>query len=98
MTAATALKPGERLRMIKFVAYGWSGERSLPGVREQVWAALTGARQTTWDGLLAEQRAFLDNFWARPDVEVDGDTAVQQAVRFALVPVLHTPPPAATRP
>ena len=45
VTATTVLRPGQKLRMIKFVAYGWSGERSLPAVRDQVWAALTAARQ-----------------------------------------------------
>jgi alpha,alpha-trehalose phosphorylase len=50
---------------------------------------LTAARQTGWDGLLADQRAFLDDFWDRADVEIDGDTEVQQAVRFALFHVLQ---------
>ncbi|HYK30595.1 MAG TPA: family 65 glycosyl hydrolase, partial [Streptosporangiaceae bacterium] len=27
VTATTPLKPGERLRIVKFVAYGWSGQR-----------------------------------------------------------------------
>ncbi len=89
VTAATPLKPGERLCVTKFVAYGWSGARSLPAVRDQVWAALSGARQSKWEGLLAEQRAFLDDFWCRSDVEVDGDLEVQQAVRFALFHVLQ---------
>jgi len=89
ITAAAVLAPGQRLSLIKFVAYGWSGSRSLPAVRDQVWAALTAARQTGWDGLLADQRAFLDDFWDRADVEIDGDTEVQQAVRFALFHVLQ---------
>ncbi len=89
VTAATPLKPGERLTVTKFVAHSWSGERSLPAVRDQVWAALSGARQSQWDGLLADQRAFLDEFWSRSDVRVDGDTEVQQAVRFALFHVLQ---------
>ena len=89
ITAAAVLAPGQRLSLIKFVAYGWSGARSLPAVRDQVWAALTAARQTGWDGLLADQRAFLDDFWDRADVEIDGDTEVQQAVRFALFHVLQ---------
>ncbi len=89
VTAAAALTPGERLRVIKFVAYGWSSERSLPAVRDQVWAALSAARQTGWDGLLADQRAYLDTFWKRADVEVDGDTEIQQAVRFGLFHVLQ---------
>jgi alpha,alpha-trehalose phosphorylase len=89
VSATTLLKPGETLRIIKFVAYGWSAERSLPAVRDQVWAALSGARQTTWDGLQADQRSFLDDFWGRADVEVDGDAEVQQAVRFALFHVMQ---------
>jgi alpha,alpha-trehalose phosphorylase len=89
ITAATVLQPGQKLRVVKFVAYGWSGARSVTGVRDQVWAALTAARQTGWDGLLAEQRQYLDDFWDRSDVEVDGDAEVQQAVRFALFHVLQ---------
>ena len=72
--------------MIKYVAYGWSGERSLTAVRDQVWAALSAARQTGWDGLLAEQRAYLDIFWDRADVEIDGDVEIQQAGAVRPVP------------
>jgi alpha,alpha-trehalose phosphorylase len=89
ITAAAVVAPGQRLSIVKFVAYGWSRLRSLPAVRDQVWAALTAARQTGWDGLLADQRAFLDDFWDRADVEIDGDTEVQQAVRFGLFHVLQ---------
>ena len=89
VTATTVLRPGQKLRVIKFVAYGWSGGRSLPAVRDQVWAALTAARQAGWDVMLAQQRTFLDDFWDRADVEVDGDPEVQQAVRFALFHVLQ---------
>jgi alpha,alpha-trehalose phosphorylase len=89
VTAATVLKPGERLRLIKLVSYGWSGERSLEAVRDQVWAALAGAKQAGWDGLVAAQRAYLDDFWDRADVEVAGDAEIQQAVRFALFHVLQ---------
>ena len=89
VSATTVLRPGQKLRVIKFVAYGWSRQRSLPAVRDQVWAALRTARLTGWNGLLAEQRAYLDDFWDRADVEVDGDAEVQQAVRFGLFHVLQ---------
>jgi len=89
ITATTLLQPGQKLRVIKYVAYGWSAERSLPAIRDQVWAALTAAMQTGWEGLLAEQRQYLDDFWDRADVEVDGDPQVQQAVRFGLFHVLQ---------
>ncbi len=89
VTVAVTLAPGQSLRVVKFLAYGWSATRSLPAVSDQVAAALVGARRTGWDGMLAEQREFLDDFWARADVEVEGDTQIQQAVRFALFHVLQ---------
>jgi alpha,alpha-trehalose phosphorylase len=89
VNASVSLEPGQRLRLIKFVAYGWSAERSMNAVRDQVWAALTAAKQAGWDGLLAAQRASLDEFWSRADVEVHGDVEIQQAVRFGLFHVLQ---------
>ena len=83
------LKPGERLRIVKFLAYGWSSERSQSAVHDQIIAALSAARATGWEGLLKEQRAYLDDFWARSDVELEGDKEIQQALRFALFHVLQ---------
>lgn len=89
VTITATLQSGQRLRVIKFVAYGWSAARSQPAVRDQVAAALAGAMQSGWDGLIAEQRSYLDDFWGGADVEVDGDPPVQQAVRFALLHLLQ---------
>jgi alpha,alpha-trehalose phosphorylase len=89
VTVATNLKPGQRLRIVKYLTYGWSSRRSRPAVHDQVIAALAGAKLSGWDGLLAEQRDYLDDFWAGADVEVDGDAEVQQAVRFGLFHVLQ---------
>lgn len=82
------LEPGERLRIIKFVAYGWSAERTVPAMRDQVLAALAAVREAGWEGLLRDQRAYLDAFWERADVQLEGDPELQQAVRYALFQVL----------
>jgi alpha,alpha-trehalose phosphorylase len=89
VTIAADLAVGERLRLVKFVAYAASSMRSLLSVRDEVVAALAEARHTGWDGLLAGQRAYLDEFWERADVELEGDTELQQAVRFALFHTLQ---------
>jgi alpha,alpha-trehalose phosphorylase len=89
VTVTADLRPGERLRVVKFLAYGWSSRRSSAALRDQVAAALAEARQSGWDGLLAAQRAYLDDFWDRADVEIGGDTELQQAVRFALFHALQ---------
>jgi alpha,alpha-trehalose phosphorylase len=89
VTVIAELKPGTKLRLVKLVAYGWSAERSVPALRDQVAAALAAARHTGWDGMLAEQRAYLDNFWESADVHVDGDPEIQQAVRYAIFQVMQ---------
>jgi alpha,alpha-trehalose phosphorylase len=89
LTVTAEVAPGERLRLVKFVAYGWSGQRSMSAIRDQVGAALAEARHTGWDGLAAAQRGYLDDFWERADVEIEGDAELQQAVRFCLFHTLQ---------
>ncbi|MEU5253857.1 glycoside hydrolase family 65 protein [Streptomyces longwoodensis] len=89
LTVTSVLEPGETLRVEKLVAHGWSAARSRPAMSDQVEAALAAAGHSGWQGLLDEQRDYLDDFWARADVEVDGDEEIQQAVRFALFHVLQ---------
>jgi alpha,alpha-trehalose phosphorylase len=87
---STDLAPGETFTVVKLLAYGWSSYRSMPSLRDQVDAALHGARRTGWDGLVLSQREFLDDVWSRADVEIDGDPELQQAVRFAIFQVMQS--------
>ncbi|WP_374203748.1 glycosyl hydrolase family 65 protein [Pseudonocardia sp. ICBG601] len=88
-TVIARVQPGQSLRVVKYLAYGWSSRRSLPAVYDQVRAAIAAARYTGWDGLVAEQRDYLDDFWATADVEIDGDAELQQAVRLATFHILQ---------
>jgi alpha,alpha-trehalose phosphorylase len=83
------LEAGKPLRVVKLLTYGWSAQRSGPALRDQVAAAAAGAIHTGWDGLLAQQREYLDQFWDRSAVELDGDAELQQAIRFALFHTLQ---------
>ena len=56
VTVAANVAVGERLRLVKFLAYGWSSQRSLPAVRDAVVAALAESRHNGWDGLAGDQR------------------------------------------
>ncbi|MFI1191727.1 glycoside hydrolase family 65 protein [Micromonospora sp. NPDC020750] len=97
-TVGCVLKPGETLRVVKYLTYGWSSKRSLPALRDQVGGALAAARLDGWDGLRREQREYLDEFWDAADVRVEGDPEVQQAVRFGLFHVLQAGARAERRP
>ncbi|CAA9469151.1 MAG: GH65 [uncultured Solirubrobacteraceae bacterium] len=89
VTVSAELEPGQVLRVVKLISYGWSSQRSLPALRDQVDAALAGARRTGWEGLCRGQREYLDDVWDRADVVLEGDPALQQAMRFALFHVLQ---------
>jgi alpha,alpha-trehalose phosphorylase len=89
LTVSTELKEGETLRIVKFLSYGWSSQRSLPALRDQVDLALASAKRTGWKGLVDSQREFLDDMWERADIELEGAPALQQAVRFALFHVVQ---------
>jgi alpha,alpha-trehalose phosphorylase len=97
-TVACKLEPGQKLRVVKLAAYGWSSNRSLPAVRDQVGAALASARLDGWEGLVEAQRDYLDQFWDHSDVVVEGDPEVQQAVRFGLFHTLQAGARAEQRP
>ncbi|HEX8105528.1 MAG TPA: glycosyl hydrolase family 65 protein [Solirubrobacteraceae bacterium] len=90
ITISTELDPGETLRVVKFIAYGWSSQRTLPSLRDQVDAALASAKRTGWDGLVKAQREYLDDVWERSDVQLEGDPALQQAIRFAIFHVVQS--------
>jgi alpha,alpha-trehalose phosphorylase len=89
VTITADVTPGQRLRVVKLLAYGWSSQRSTAALRDQVAAALAEGRRAGWDGLLAGQRGYLDDFWDRADVELEGDAELQQSVRFALFHTLQ---------
>src|SRR5205807_1370740 len=97
-TIAAEVPPGQQVRIVKYIGYGWSSQRTKPALIDQVVGALAAAHLTGWDGLLAEQRAYLDEFWDGADVEMDGDAEIQQAVRFGLFHILQAGARAEYRP
>ncbi len=88
-TVTADLTPGKPLRILKLLGYGWSAQRSPGALRDQVAAASAGAIHAGWEGLLKDQRAYLDDFWERSDVEIEGDAELQQAIRFGLFHTLQ---------
>ena len=84
------VSPGQTVRLTKFVSHGWSATRSLPAMRDQVDSAMAVAVQGGWDTLCREQHECLAEFWKRSDVMIEGDTEIQQAVRFALFQLLQS--------
>ena len=89
VTVALTLEPGEPLRLVKLLAYHWSSVQSVEWLRDEVDASLESALAQGFEGLAAQQRAYLDAFWERGDIELHGDLPIQQALRFSLFHLLQ---------
>lgn len=81
------LVPGAEVTLVKFASYAWA-DQDIDGVTTQLLAnagaTLADALAAGWDVIAAEQQADLARFWADADVTIDGDAALQQALRFNL--------------
>lgn len=45
---------------------------------------------SSFEDLLLEQREYLDNFWSKSDVKIDGDAQLQEGIRFNLFQLLQS--------
>lgn len=97
VTVATRLEPGQPLKLVKFLAYHWSGQQSVEWLRDQVDASLELAVAAGFDELAADQERYLAEWWETADVEIEGDDEVQQGLRFALFQLLQASARAETR-
>jgi alpha,alpha-trehalose phosphorylase len=73
---------GQALVLHKFIAYATSRDMPEAEVGPHARAELASAGAAGFDALAAEQAAYLADFWAQADVQIDGDDALQQGVRF----------------
>ncbi|RLV57340.1 glycoside hydrolase family 65 protein [Aeromicrobium phragmitis] len=80
-------EPGKPIRLVKYVAYHTS--RGVPPreLVDRCRRTLDRAKSQGLQRQFDDQRAWLDDFWARSDVEIAGQPAVQQAVRWNLFQV-----------
>jgi beta-phosphoglucomutase len=88
-TFEAALAPGESVALTKVVAYVTTldhAEGDLVAVADELAGAALAAGMA---GLAGEQRLALERFWERADVEIDGDEALQQGVRYNLFSLLQ---------
>lgn len=83
-TFAFDATPGAWVRLDKLAAYHTSMDCAPDSLEAAVEETLGASVAVGFDDLLEEQRTALAAFWRRADVRIEGDPAVQQAVRWNL--------------
>jgi alpha,alpha-trehalose phosphorylase len=77
-------KAGQPIRLVKSVVYHTS--RGVPAreLADRCDRTLDRAKYESVEEVFGQQRKWLDDYWARSDVEIAGQPEVQQAVRWNL--------------
>lgn len=75
---------GQTTRIVKF--FSFHSSRAVPSSElvDRAGRSLDRALRMGYEKLEQQQRAFLDHFWDRADIEIDAEPRVQQAVRWNL--------------
>ncbi len=84
-------QPDALIRLVKFMTYHTSGSLSFDELVAAAERSLKRVISGGFQELLAGQRRYLDDFWSRTDVQIEGNPAcdsrareLQQALRFNL--------------
>src|SRR5690606_12707333 len=84
-----AIERGAPVTLTKLLAYHDGAADELESLVAACSATLSAATALGAPELLAGQRRWLDDFWADGDVQIAGQPAVQQAVRWNLFQLLQ---------
>ncbi|MGZ5319794.1 MAG: glycoside hydrolase family 65 protein, partial [Actinomycetota bacterium] len=84
LTVDASAPRGARIVLTKYLAYCTSLDHPEEALVGEARDAIAAARRCGFDGLVEEQRSELERFWRFSDIEIDGDGALQQGVRFNL--------------
>jgi alpha,alpha-trehalose phosphorylase len=77
-------KKGMPFKLTKMAAYHTSRRQVPDELYNRTRRTLDRGMKLGFDGVLKTQKAYMDDFWKRSDVQVKGDLAIQQAIRFNL--------------
>ena len=76
------LAQGARASLVKYGCYFSSRDYSEKELAPLARLTLEQAKAKGFDQLCAEQQSYLSDFWQHADVEISGDDALQQGMRF----------------
>ncbi len=81
---------GKAIRLSKYLAYVTSRDYAEQDVLNTAREVVTSGRARGFAALRQEQADFLAHFWERADVEIKGDVAIQQGIRFNMFHLLQS--------
>ncbi len=87
---SASIEAGTPLLLHKYFAYDHRETAEDSGLYSSVTEEAEKLAEIGFSALKAEQREYLTEFWERADVEIDGDPALQQGIRFNIFHLLQS--------
>eukprot|EP00906_Rhabdomonas_costata_P004894 RCo007337 len=87
---AVPLKQGQSVTLTKFVSYITSRDMDKDELHRTAQAVVAEAKQLGYEAIRAENRVFFEDFWKAADIEIRGDSYLQQGIRFNLFHLLQS--------
>ncbi|MFP4490879.1 MAG: beta-phosphoglucomutase [Spirochaetaceae bacterium] len=84
------IEAGERVTLSKYIAYESCSTDEEEEIRSTVVREAQALKESGFNSLLFEQAGYLCEFWERSDVEIEGDPALQQGIRFNIFHLLQS--------
>jgi beta-phosphoglucomutase len=84
LTITAHAAEGATLRLSKYLGYCTTREFPRAACEARARDAAARAREAGFPALLKEQKQVLDDFWHAADIQLDGDEALQQSLRYNL--------------
>ncbi len=75
-------KQSQSIQLSKFISYVTTIDYTEDKLAELGKKIVSTAKQVGFKGLIDEQEQYLARFWYKSDVEIKGDAAIQQSIRF----------------
>jgi alpha,alpha-trehalose phosphorylase len=82
-------EPNKPIRLIKFATYHTSRSTPVRQLSDRCRRTLDRTVRNGYDELVNDQRTVLEAFWERSDVQISGNPAIQQAVRWNLFQLIQ---------
>ncbi len=82
-------QPNVPIQLAKFITYHSSHGAPTRDLCSRVGRTLDRAIHRGIDVIQQEQREYLDDFWRRSDIRIEGDVTLQQAMRWNLFQILQ---------
>ena len=82
-------KKNKTIKIDKLICYTASTDMKDKNLQDEAKNILKKAKEDGFEALLQEQKDFYNEFWNRADIEIKGDDALQQGIRFNMFHLLQ---------